>query len=88
MAPSPALGDPAPPEPPSNCRAFLRPLEESLNTGCLGQVSEVYDAENPQRPGGAPAQAWSVAELLRLITFDLAESTESRRDRAPARTRL
>jgi len=57
----------------ATCRAFLRPLEESLQSGCLGQLSEVFDAEAPQRPGGAPAQAWSVAELLRLISFDLAE---------------
>ena len=54
------------------CRALLRPLEKHLFTeGCLGQISEVFDAESPQRPGGCPAQAWSVAELLQLIAVDL-----------------
>ena len=58
----------------ATCRAFLRPLEQSLHAGCLGQVGEVFDADPPHRPGGAPAQAWSVAELLRLISFDLEAS--------------
>jgi glycogen debranching enzyme len=31
----------------------------------LGHVSEVFDGDPPHRPGGAIAQAWSVAELLR-----------------------
>lgn len=36
----------------------------------LGQLSEVYDgdtAPKPQSPGGCPAQAWSVAEVLRAL---------------------
>jgi predicted glycogen debranching enzyme len=34
--------------------------------GCVGQISEVFDGESPHRPGGAPAQAWSVSEVLRV----------------------
>ena len=34
--------------------------------GCLGQIAEVYDGDQPHRPGGCPAQAWSVAEVLRI----------------------
>jgi glycogen debranching enzyme len=34
--------------------------------GCVGSVSEVFDGEPPHAPGGCPAQAWSVAELLRV----------------------
>jgi glycogen debranching enzyme len=34
--------------------------------GCLGQVAEVYDGDEPHRPDGCPAQAWSVAALARL----------------------
>ena len=34
--------------------------------GCIGQISEVFDGDAPHRPGGAPAQAWSVAEVLRI----------------------
>ncbi|MEQ8763264.1 MAG: amylo-alpha-1,6-glucosidase [Planctomycetota bacterium] len=32
----------------------------------LHHVSEVFDGDPPQRPGGTIAQAWSTAELLRL----------------------
>jgi predicted glycogen debranching enzyme len=32
----------------------------------LGSISEVYDGDPPHKPGGAPSQAWSVAEILRI----------------------
>ncbi|HEY6724962.1 MAG TPA: amylo-alpha-1,6-glucosidase [Polyangiaceae bacterium] len=38
----------------------------------LGQVAQVADADPPNRPRGCPAQAFSVAELLRALTVDLA----------------
>jgi len=34
--------------------------------GCIGQISEVFDGDAPHRPGGTPAQAWSVSEVLRV----------------------
>ncbi len=38
----------------------------------LGQVAEIFDAEPPHTARGCIAQAWSVAELLRVIhTFSL-----------------
>ena len=37
-----------------------------LDDGCIGSVSEVFDAERPFTPRGCVAQAWSVAELLRV----------------------
>jgi predicted glycogen debranching enzyme len=40
-------------------------LINSLDHGCIGQIAEIYDAEAPHHPHGCPAQAWSVAELLR-----------------------
>jgi len=45
---------------------FLHPFVNHLREACLGQVSEVFDAEPPHRPGGCFAQAWSVGELLTL----------------------
>lgn len=37
---------------------------------CLGHIAEVFDGDDtpdrPQRPGGCPAQAWSLAEALRI----------------------
>jgi glycogen debranching enzyme len=38
----------------------------------LGQLAEVYDGDAPQREGGTPAQAWSVAEVLWLLSKELA----------------
>jgi glycogen debranching enzyme len=29
-------------------------------------VAEIFEADEPHRPVGCPAQAWSVAEVLRL----------------------
>jgi predicted glycogen debranching enzyme len=42
---------------------LLRHLAEDT---CLGSVSEILDGDPPHRPGGCPAQAWSVAELIRV----------------------
>ena len=48
-------------------RTWLQPVLDHLTgDGCLGSISEVFDAEFPYRPGGCVAQAWSVAEVLRL----------------------
>ncbi len=38
-----------------------------LNEGCIGSVSEIFDAEFPHHPKGCIAQAWGVAEILRVI---------------------
>src|SRR3954468_19916230 len=37
-----------------------------LDDACIGSMSEVFDAEAPYTPRGCIAQAWSVAELLRV----------------------
>jgi glycogen debranching enzyme len=46
------------------CRHLLKGMEQELTACCLGSLSEVYDAAEPQRPGGCPAQLWSVAQLM------------------------
>lgn len=45
----------------------LRPFRDHVTEAGLGTVSEVFDGDAPHRPGGCPAQAWSVAELLRVM---------------------
>jgi glycogen debranching enzyme len=40
-------------------------IPEHMNAAGLGTISEVFDAEAPFAPRGCPAQAWSVAEILR-----------------------
>jgi glycogen debranching enzyme len=47
--------------------AWLAPFEEHLREAGLGQVSEIFDGDPPHTPRGCIAQAWSVAELLRII---------------------
>jgi predicted glycogen debranching enzyme len=43
---------------------ILRPLLD-LNAGGINTIPEIFDGDQPQRPGGCIAQAWSVAEVLR-----------------------
>jgi predicted glycogen debranching enzyme len=52
----------------SAAREWLRGFEGHLGEAGLGYVSEVFDGDPPHRPGGAIAQAWSVAELLRIAS--------------------
>ncbi|XAL98126.1 glycogen debranching enzyme N-terminal domain-containing protein [Phycisphaeraceae bacterium D3-23] len=51
-------------------RAAIAPLLERLTTtqhpGMLGQLHEIHEPEPPFAPRGCPAQAWSVAEVLRV----------------------
>ena len=55
----------------AKARGFLTGLEQHLDEACLGQVSEIFEAEAPHEPRGCPAQAWSVAEPLRALLEDL-----------------
>lgn len=45
---------------------FLKGLELHLSEAGVGQISEIFDADAPHLPRGCPAQAWSVAEILRV----------------------
>ncbi len=45
-------------------KTFLKELKER---GCIGSIGEIYDSKAPYLPKGAIAQAWSVAEVFRII---------------------
>lgn len=45
---------------------FLAPLLAHLRTAGLGHVSEITDGDAPHTPRGAPFQAWSLGELIRI----------------------
>jgi predicted glycogen debranching enzyme len=45
---------------------FVLPLLAHLDDAGVGHVSEIADAEPPHTPRGAPFQAWSLGELLRI----------------------
>ncbi|MBO8141712.1 MAG: glycogen debranching enzyme family protein [Firmicutes bacterium] len=58
-------------------RAFIQRLWTPLSAhlsgeGALGQVSEIFDGDPPHEPRGCFAQAWSVAEWLRIWSEELA----------------
>ena len=38
-----------------------------LSHGCLGGIAELYDSAKPQLPKGTINQAWSVAEVFRIV---------------------
>jgi predicted glycogen debranching enzyme len=46
-------------------RAMVDAFLNHLTEAGLGTISEVFDGDLPHRAGGAFAQAWSVAEILR-----------------------
>ena len=46
-------------------KTFEKEIDER---GCVGSIAEIYDSKRPNEPKGAIAQAWSVAEILRIVT--------------------
>ena len=53
---------------PELARSFLTPLFHHLAEHGLGSLSEIFDGDAPFTPRGCIAQAWSVAEVLRVWT--------------------
>ena len=60
-------------------RGFLEGIGAHLKEACLGQVSEIFDAEAPHCPRGCYAQAWSVAEPLRVLIEDLGIQADTKK---------
>ncbi len=58
----------------TEARRLLRHAREILDEYGIGGIAEVYDGDEPRRPGGCPFQAWSIAEWLRAWKEDLATS--------------
>jgi glycogen debranching enzyme len=52
-------------------QTWLSRLEFHLAEAGLGHVSEIFDGDAPHRPCGCIAQAWSVAEILRVYVEDV-----------------
>jgi predicted glycogen debranching enzyme len=45
---------------------YFRQMEEAG----IGQISEIFDGDEPHNPRGCFAQAWSVAEILRVLSTE------------------
>jgi predicted glycogen debranching enzyme len=52
-------------------QAWLSALESHLAEAGLGHISEIFEGDAPHRPCGCIAQAWSVAEILRVYIEDV-----------------
>jgi predicted glycogen debranching enzyme len=46
--------------------ALIAPLEQYRDGRGVGQIPEIFDGDAPHEPRGCIAQAWSVAEILRI----------------------
>ena len=42
-------------------------VKDMFDRGTIGTIGEIYDAKTPNLPRGTMAQAWSVAEIYRII---------------------
>jgi glycogen debranching enzyme len=54
------------PDKTDGARHLLAGFDEHLSNACVGTISEIFDAEPPFTARGCAAQAWSVAEALRV----------------------
>jgi len=54
------------PENEKRVEEILSNFKTHLNEAGCGQISEIFDADAPHESRGCPAQAWSVAEVLRV----------------------
>ncbi len=45
---------------------ILREYEKNIHEACIGNFSEIFDGDPPHYPKGCFAQAWSLAEYLRV----------------------
>lgn len=65
----------------AHAEQLLQPMADSLEAAGVGTLSEIYDGNAPTRPRGCIAQAWSVAELLRIWTLIEDSKTQGSSDR-------
>jgi predicted glycogen debranching enzyme len=59
------------PEAREEARGWLEGFREHMCTAGMNSISEIFDGDEPHLPRGCPAQAWSVAEVLRALVEDI-----------------
>lgn len=60
----------------SKVDVIVQSFKIHLSQAMVGQISEIFDGDFPHAPRGAAAQAWSVAEVLRIGTFKSTENAQ------------
>jgi predicted glycogen debranching enzyme len=64
-------------------RQVINNLAYHLQEAGIGTISEIFDAEYPHTPRGCMAQAWSVGEILRVLSeYDLSEPKKTAKKKA------
>ena len=59
-------------------KTVIENIKSHMQEAGMGTISEIFEAEAPFAPKGCIAQAWSVAEMLRVIkTYDLHQQVPS-----------
>lgn len=51
----------------ADLKRVVEAFEQHLDVAGIGQISEIFDGDSPHTPRGAIAQAWSVAEIIRIF---------------------
>jgi glycogen debranching enzyme len=57
----------------SKVNEWLQPLRQHLSDAGLGSISEIFSGDAPHTACGCIAQAWSVAEVLRVLVENFRE---------------
>jgi predicted glycogen debranching enzyme len=70
---------------PETAWSFLLPIFDHLADQGLGSISEIFDGDAPHLPRGCIAQAWSVAEILRVVKEIQIIGSESEQSLTPGR---
>jgi glycogen debranching enzyme len=72
----------------SKVKKVIEDFKYHLNEGCIGSVSEIFDADAPHHPRGCIAQAWGVAEVLRVIKDYSLFNTAKKRETVNTKNKL
>ncbi len=48
---------------------LLAGFDEDMTTYGIASIAEIYDGDPPHRPKGSISQAWSIAEVIRVMKF-------------------
>jgi predicted glycogen debranching enzyme len=51
----------------AKAKEIINAFEEDITTYGIASIGELYDGDPPQAPEGSISQAWSVAEILRIM---------------------
>ncbi|MCX6319033.1 MAG: glycogen debranching enzyme N-terminal domain-containing protein [Bacteroidetes bacterium] len=63
---------------------IIKNIRYHLEEACVGTVSEIFDGDAPHHPRGCVAQAWGVAEILRVMKDYALTATPAKRRKMEA----